>query len=84
VDRARHDQREHVRVSAISGLKERKAHKQLVSLIPTLKEEPQVTWAVHIALLGALDKDDIETKLFKDLSTIDDFLIQSELARLAS
>jgi hypothetical protein len=49
-----------------------------------LKSEAQVTWAVHDALLGALDKDDIDTNLLKDLSTIDDFEVQSEIARLVS
>jgi HEAT repeat protein len=84
VNLARNDHREYVRVSSISGLQERKAHKQLVSLIPILQSEHQVTWAVHDALLGALDKDDIATKLLKDLSTIDDFEVQSEIARLVS
>jgi HEAT repeat protein len=75
------DSRESVRTTAISGLADLRAARDLETLTPLLREPPGVSWAVHIQLIDGLRALGLSAPNLDDLAEVDNLdLIQSIVA----
>ncbi|WP_194818694.1 HEAT repeat domain-containing protein [Nocardia sp. XZ_19_385] len=79
---AHSDPREALRHTAIHQLAKLEATEKIRSLLPLLQEPPGVTWAVHLALLRAIDELDLPTPPLHHLTEVDNLHLQSALADL--
>jgi hypothetical protein len=81
-DLALNEERTDVKYKAIEVLDKRKARKYIEQLVPLLKPEPFVNWGIHCAILNACAKLKIPVPNAHELAKIDDFFLQSSLAKV--
>ncbi|WP_437740855.1 hypothetical protein WMF39_35075 [Sorangium sp. So ce1504] len=77
---ARSDEREPVRCGAVDALAKLGARAEIVALLPLLAEPPQVTWAVHVALLSACERLGLHPGRCDALREVDNLDVQLALA----
>jgi HEAT repeat protein len=73
-------QRECVRVAAVEELVRLQADEPLARLLPLLREPPAVTWALHLALLRAVEELELPTPEIGHLGAVDNLHVQEAVA----
>ncbi|XXX80247.1 hypothetical protein WMF30_15885 [Sorangium sp. So ce134] len=81
---ARSDGREPVRRGAVDALAKLGARAEIEALLPLLDEPPQVTWAVHVALLSACEHLGLHPGRCDALREVDNIDVQLALAPWAA
>jgi HEAT repeat protein len=76
-----HGRREGLRVAAVHHLARLGAVEQVGQLAGQLLEPPEVTWALHIALLDAIVDLDLPTPDIGQLRDVDNLFVQEAVAR---
>jgi hypothetical protein len=74
-------QREQLRTAAVCHLVELDAEAEIVGLAGCLKEPPSVAWALHTALLDALQEKNIPKAALEDLRAVDNLDVQEAVAQ---
>ncbi|WP_437672073.1 hypothetical protein [Sorangium sp. So ce131] len=77
----RDDARDSVQVGALGALAELRARREIAALLPLLSGPPQVTWAVHLALLDACGRLGLHPGRCDALREADNLDVQRALAR---
>lgn len=73
------DEREPVQLAAIAALVGLRARGAVESLLPLLEEPPNMTWAVHIALLEACRTLGLEPRGLEQLRTVDHWWLEQAI-----
>ena len=84
VDLALNDKRPSVKYTAIHELSVTTATPHIQQLLPLLSHEAFNTWAVHIAVLEAIKRTNIEPPSLVHLQNMDNLLLQVALAEIGS
>jgi len=76
-----HGRREGLRVAAVHHLARLGAAEQVGQLAGQLLEPPEITWALHLALLGAVGQLGLPTRDIGHLRDVDNLHVQAAVAR---
>jgi hypothetical protein len=74
---------ENLRHAAVDDLADLGAREEITRLTPLLSEPPAVTWALHIALLGAIERLGLPRPDLAHLWPVDNLDLQVALAAFA-